>query len=86
MGLAMVKLVPCGCGPAHLVRIERSWWMRSVVGRRLYFCTQCRSRLLIPKPALTLPAGAAWPVPPAPAAYGTQSPSTSMATEGRHGD
>lgn len=53
----MLRLVPCGCGADYLVRIERSWWMRVFAWRRLYFCTQCRSRLLIRKPPLAPPGG-----------------------------
>jgi hypothetical protein len=51
----MVRLAPCGCGTEYLVRIERAWWMRAFGWRRLYFCTRCRARLFIRKPA---------PVPP----------------------
>jgi hypothetical protein len=53
----MLKLSPCECGPEFLVRIERAWWMRVFTWKRLYFCTQCRRRLLIARPHLAVPGG-----------------------------
>lgn len=40
----------CGCASVHLVRLERSWWMRLWRGKRLYFCTLCRAKFLISRP------------------------------------
>jgi hypothetical protein len=36
----------CGCGPAHLQRITRAWWMRALPGLRLYLCLRCARRVL----------------------------------------
>lgn len=70
-----MKLTVCGCGSVHLERIERSWWMRLLFpGRRLYYCSACRSKRLIRKVLLArdrageptageLPAGAMKPAP-----------------------
>lgn len=45
-----MKLTICECGTEHLERIERSWWMRLIFpGRRLYYCSACRSKRLIRK-------------------------------------
>jgi len=45
-----MRLTVCRCGAAHLDRIERSWWMRLLLpSRRLYYCSNCRSKLLIHK-------------------------------------
>lgn len=45
-----MKLTACGCDTGHLERIERSWWMRLLFpGRRLYYCSACRSKRLIRK-------------------------------------
>lgn len=45
-----MKLTICRCGTEHLERIERSWWMRLLFpGRRLYYCSACRSKRLIRK-------------------------------------
>ncbi len=43
----MPRFRPCGCASRCLVRVERSWWMRLWWGKRLYFCTVCRSKFLI---------------------------------------
>lgn len=69
----MLRLVPCGCGADCLVRIERAWWMRLFAWRRLYFCTKCRSRLLIRKPPLA-PPGSVGAVPLPPAARDGEQP------------
>ncbi|NKE64275.1 hypothetical protein RAMLITH_00445 [Ramlibacter sp. RBP-2] len=45
-----MKLTVCGCGTGHLERVERSWWMRLLFpGRRLYYCSACRSTRLVRK-------------------------------------
>lgn len=45
-----MKLTVCGCGTGHLERVERSWWMRLLFpGRRLYYCSMCRSKRLVRK-------------------------------------
>lgn len=60
----MVRLAPCGCGAEYLVRIERAWWMRAFAWRRLYFCTRCRARLFIRKPAPVPPGAVRAPTAP----------------------
>jgi hypothetical protein len=42
-----MKLTPCGCGISYLVRLNRSFWMRWVPGRRHYFCVCCKSHQLL---------------------------------------
>lgn len=43
----MVRLKRCDCGPAFLTRMNRSWWMRLLTSRRLYYCAKCDTELFI---------------------------------------
>ena len=56
-----MRLTLCNCGVAYLVRLNRSFWMRFVPGRRHYFCVRCKSHQLLSRVGLrrafpTLPA------------------------------
>ena len=42
-----MRLSMCNCGVAYLVRLNRSFWMRFVPGRRHYFCVRCKSHALL---------------------------------------
>lgn len=42
-----MRLTLCDCGVAYLVRLNRSFWMRFVPGRRHYFCVRCKSHQLL---------------------------------------
>ncbi len=42
-----MRLTPCGCGVTFLVRLNRSFWMRWVPGRRHYYCVCCKSHQLL---------------------------------------
>ena len=44
-----LRMFTCGCGKAHLQRIERSWWMRLFPGFALYQCLRCARRVLRPR-------------------------------------
>lgn len=43
------RLFDCGCGTRHLQRIQRPFWMRAVIGFRLYSCARCKCRVLRPR-------------------------------------
>lgn len=43
----MVKLNPCECGPAFLIRMNRSCWMRLIPTRRLYYCARCDMEMFL---------------------------------------
>jgi len=45
--LGVLKISACTCVPIRMARIERSWWMRFLWWKRLYFCDDCGSRQLI---------------------------------------
>jgi hypothetical protein len=47
-----MRLSLCDCGVAYLVRLNRSFWMRFVPGRRHYFCVRCKSHQLLSRYAL----------------------------------
>lgn len=47
-----MRLTLCDCGVAYLVRLNRSFWMRLVPGRRHYFCVRCKSHALLSRQAL----------------------------------
>jgi hypothetical protein len=47
-----MRLNLCDCGVAYLVRLNRSFWMRFVPGRRHYFCVRCKSHQLLSRHAL----------------------------------
>lgn len=47
-----MRLTLCDCGVAYLVRLNRSFWMRFVAGRRHYFCVRCKSHELLSREAL----------------------------------
>lgn len=47
-----MRLTLCDCGVAYLVRLNRSFWMRFVPGRRHYFCVRCKSHQLLSRQAL----------------------------------
>lgn len=53
----MLRFTTCGCGVRHLVRIDRSWWMKLFARRRLYVCAVCHERQFLRRPP-------AWLVPP----------------------
>lgn len=42
-----MRLNPCGCGLGYLVRLNRTFWMRFVPGRRHYYCVRCKSHELL---------------------------------------
>lgn len=66
-----MKLTSCRCGMEHLERIERSWWMRLLFpGRRLYYCSACRSKRLIRKVMVARHDGPRWEL-------GNRTPATS---------
>src|SRR4051812_17535193 len=44
-----LRVFGCGCGKAHLQRIERSWWMRLLPTFALYQCLSCARRVLRPR-------------------------------------
>jgi hypothetical protein len=48
----MVRLKTCDCGPAFLIRTNRSWWMRWIPSRRLYYCARCDSEMFLTREAL----------------------------------
>lgn len=43
----MMRLKTCDCGPAFLIRINGSWWMRLMTTRRLYYCARCDTELFL---------------------------------------
>jgi hypothetical protein len=47
-----MRLTLCTCGVAYLVRLNRSFWMRFVPGRRHYFCVRCKSHELLSRHSL----------------------------------
>ena len=47
-----MRLTLCDCGVAYLVRLNRSFWMRFVPGRRHYFCVRCKSHELLSRHGL----------------------------------
>jgi hypothetical protein len=47
-----MRLTLCDCGVAYLVRLNRSFWMRFVPGRRHYFCVRCKSHQLLSRHGL----------------------------------
>lgn len=47
-----MKLTLCECGPAYLMRINRSFWMRWVPNRRLYYCTRCDAEMFLTRVGL----------------------------------
>ena len=47
-----MRLNLCNCGVAYLVRLNRSFWMRFVPGRRHYFCVRCKSHQLLSRQGL----------------------------------
>lgn len=47
-----MRLTLCDCGLAYLVRLNRSFWMRLVPGRRHYFCVRCKSHELLSRTGL----------------------------------
>ena len=47
-----MRLTLCNCGVAYLVRLDRSFWMRFVPGRRHYFCVRCKSHELLSRNGL----------------------------------
>jgi hypothetical protein len=56
-----MRVTLCDCGVAYLVRLNRSFWMRFVPGRRHYFCVRCKAHQLLSRHNLrrafpTLPA------------------------------
>ncbi|HEY0825220.1 MAG TPA: hypothetical protein VGD76_15645 [Ramlibacter sp.] len=42
-----MRLTPCDCGVSWLVRMNRTFWMRLLPGRRHYFCVRCKSAQLL---------------------------------------
>lgn len=48
----MVKVTLCECGPAYLLRTNRSWWMRLIRSRRLYYCARCDLEMFLTRDAL----------------------------------
>ena len=47
-----MRLTLCDCGVAYLVRLNRSFWMRFVPGRRHYFCVRCKAHQLLSRRGL----------------------------------
>ncbi|HET8747635.1 MAG TPA: hypothetical protein VFM98_18700 [Ramlibacter sp.] len=47
-----MRLSLCDCGVAYLVRLNRSFWMRFVPGRRHYFCVRCKTHQLLSRQGL----------------------------------
>ena len=47
-----MRLNLCDCGVAYLVRLNRSFWMRFVPGRRHYFCVRCKAHQLLSRQGL----------------------------------
>lgn len=43
---------PCDCGLRFLVRLNRTFWMRLVPGRRHYYCVRCSSHELLAREGL----------------------------------
>lgn len=43
----MVRLTTCDCGPAFLIRANRSGWMRLISSRRLYYCARCDTEMFV---------------------------------------
>jgi len=82
----MLKFGPCGCGPEFLVRIERTWWMRVFTWKRLYFCTQCRRRLFMARPARAPVFGATVPHTLATRRDAPGSAAASLTATGHHAD
>lgn len=42
-----MRLSPCECDPAQLVRVGRARWMRLIPGSGLYQCRACGATMLL---------------------------------------
>lgn len=60
-----MRLFGCGCGKAHLQRIQRSWWMHLLPSFALYQCLRCSRRVLRVRVRPQHPYSAPYPFLPA---------------------